>query len=413
MLDIVTGDETDTFSRAPAPVELRVDSVDSSGNKSTLATLHLPATTIDLGSRDQSTVATLQVTGTDSDNNRVVYGQSIPLQFGALDGLTVPIFVQRTGELAGMPGPLSDARPEPELAVFAGRYLFVGGGSDATLATATQLYDFAAFAPLVAPPLLPRVPRSVAFVGVVALLIDDAGASSFDFSQNTSSDATAPAGGSFGDVAGGATVFASDGSQYVVGATRTTGAPTSAVLAFDANGTPSWASLTEPRLGAAATWVQGRGLVVAGGSASGAGVEIVGPGAAMGYTLDYPADASTASGAATLDSGHVLLAGGTTLAGDSAGVRAIDLMCAQCAPTPWGALPVTLSPAQVFASDASDALIVGDDSAGTTHVFRATPTGPAQEVGTRVPHTGARAIVSPVGSVVLFGGASEIESFVP
>jgi hypothetical protein len=415
-LQIVTGEETDTFSRAPAPTTLEIDSVDSSsGVKSMLGTWHLPASTIDLGSLDQSTIATLQVTGTDANGDRVVYGQSIPIQFGALDGITVPIFVQRTGELARMPGPFSDARPAPTLALFAGgRYLFVGGGSDATLATTTQLYDFASFAPLAGPPPLPRAPESIAFVGTVGLVIDDTGATSFDFSSNTFYDATPMPGGSFGDVAGGATVTASDASQYVVGATRATGAATSAVLAFDTTGVQTWSALGEPRLGAAATWVNGRGVVVAGGSADGAGVEILSPGSTVGSLTSYPADPATGAGAAALDGQHVLLAGGLTPAGDDPGVREVDLTCnADCAPVAWGELPIALSPAQVFASDATDALVVGDDGAGTTHVFRVTPDAAAQEVPTRVAHTGARAIVSPVGSVVLFGGANEMESFVP
>ena len=37
----------------------------------------------------------------------------------------------------------------------------------------------------------------------------------------------------------------------------------------------------------------------------------------------------------------------------------------------------------------------------------------ATEVPTRTPHKNATAVWSPVGSVVLFGGANSIESFVP
>jgi hypothetical protein len=413
-LQIVTGEETDTFSRPPAPVvKLQVDSVDGSGNKRSLATATLPASSIDLGTVATNAVGTIEVSGTGADGSQLVYGQSLPIAFGALDGVTIPIFVQRTGELARMPRPLSDARPTPTLALFGGRFLFVGAGSDPALAQTTQLYDFAFLAPLTAPPALPRVPRSVAFVGMVGWLIDDGGATEYDFSANTSSEATAPAGGLYGDVAGGATVLASDGSQYVVGATRTTGAPTAKVLALDPTGQPSWRSLTAPRLGAAVTWVDGRGLVVAGGSASAAGVEVLGIGATTGSALAYPADGSIGAGASTLDPQHVLLAGGVTIAAQDAGVRAIDLGCgAQCTPTPWSALPTALASVQAFASDAAHALVVGSDLTGTTHVYRLTTTS-ATEVPTKVPHAGASALVSPVGSVVLFGGAHEIESFMP
>ncbi len=412
-LQLVTGEETDTFSRPPAPAKLEVDSVDSSGKKETLATASLPTSSVDLGSFPQSAVGTLQVVGSDAAGNRLVYGQSVPIQFGALNGAIVPVFVQRTGELARMPKPLSDARAAPTLALLGGRYLFVGAGADPALSRSAQLYDFAFLAPLGAPRTLPRAPKSVVFVGAVGWLIDDAGATSVDFSQGTEADVTAPAGGSFGDVAGGATVVAGDGSQFVVGATRTTGGPTKAVLSVDPAGKASWATLTESRLGASAAWVEGRGLVVAGGSDHAAGVEILSPGTLAGAPLSYPPDASTGSGAAALDGQHVLLAGGAMPTGQDAGVRAIDLACSmQCAPTSWASLPGPLAPAQLFASDSADALLVGDDPSGATRVFRLSAAAIAAVV-TKVPHVGARAIVSPLGSVVLFGGATEIESFVP
>ena len=49
---------------------------------------------------------------------------------------------------------------------------------------------------------------------------------------------------------------------------------------------------------------------------------------------------------------------------------------------------------------------------GTTYVFRLTKKG-ATEVPTKVATLNARAAWSPVGSVVLFGGANVIESFTP
>ena len=101
------------------------------------------------------------------------------------------------------------------------------------------------------------------------------------------------------------------------------------------------------------------------------------------------------------------------------GVRDLDLGCtppsASCTTvTSWGNLPVLLGSAQAFAWAApGDALVIGNEfGAGDTHVFRLSTTGPT-EVPTRVPHENARAAWSPVGSIVLFGGASVIESFTP
>jgi hypothetical protein len=44
-------------------------------------------------------------------------------------------------------------------------------------------------------------------------------------------------------------------------------------------------------------------------------------------------------------------------------------------------------------------------------VFRVTSAS-AKEIPTKVPHTDARAIWSPTGSVVLVGGSGQVESFV-
>ncbi len=57
-------------------------------------------------------------------------------------------------------------------------------------------------------------------------------------------------------------------------------------------------------------------------------------------------------------------------------------------------------------------LVVGDDVSGATHVYEVTKTS-ATELPTKAVHTRARATIAPVGSVVLFGGAPEIESYMP
>jgi hypothetical protein len=427
-LQLVTGGESDTFTRSPAPSTLRVDAIDSSGQVTTLATAHLPTATIDLGTQDENAVATLEISGLDDSGTRLVYGASIPLQYGALDGVTVPIFVQRTGELARMPGPLPDSRQAPALSSVQGQYLFVGGGNDPALAQQTQFYDFGQLAPFSSPPTLPRRPQSIAFVGTIALIVDDNGGTYFDFSANAAYTLQTPAGGSFADIAGGDTVVANDGTEYIVGATRTTGPATASVLIINPNdastsatqptGKLTWASLSAPRFGASATWVTGRGLVVAGGSTSAPGVEVL---AALpntkGAPLAYPPDASMGAGATTLDTQHVLLAGGLGVGGQDAGARSIDLACtAACTPAVWSALPVPIGTAQAFSLDAANAVVVGSEAGpsnrGLTHVFRLTSTA-AKELPTKVPHYNARALLSPLGTMLVVGGASEIESFAP
>jgi hypothetical protein len=447
---LVTGGETtaDVFSTPPAPATLRVDAVTPSGTgtaltTSTIADVSLPTSTIDLGSQSETTGTILTVTGLagdDAGDVRVLFGASLPMYLGNLNGYNLNIFIQRTGELARMSSTgMSDARTAPTLGVIEGRYVFVGGGNEGDVST--QLFDFLSYTWMTSPPALPIVPRSIVFDDMVAWVFDDSGAAYYDFSgQVASTTITFPAGGSSSDVAGGATVAdgSSSGVYYVVGPTRTS-VPTNLVLKVDTStttqsgypyGNPSWLTASTPRVGAATVWAAGYGLVLIGGNTTtdGAGVEIFAEGATVGSPRAFPSDATTGAGADALDATHVLVVGG--IDGDGmtdAGVRVIDLSCGEnCAPTSClASLPSALVATQVFDIDGSNATAVGDDASGTTHVFRITSpdawtTCSATEVPTKVSHTRARAILSPPstvapGSFVLVGGATggEIESFVP
>jgi hypothetical protein len=438
----------DTFTGPPAVATLTVLAIDTSGDPPTmLATGPISAATIDLGQQNESEVAALQVTGADANGVELVSGASLPVEFGELTGVSLPIFVQRVGQLVPLPpGPQGDARQAPTIAQFEGQYLFIGGGSDPSLAATSQIYDFAQFALLPQPPTLPRVPLSVAFVGTVALLIDGSGSATyFDFSDNSSTEATDLAGGSFADVAGGTTVISDLGSEFIVGATRT-GSPSRTVLEINPNDTSNanypngnltWLFLTEIRQGAAAAWVSGFGLVVAGGSTTASGAELftlpstsstttTGDVATSGKALPFPPDPSVGAGATAVTSvsaSTVLLAGGIVSLADGglslqdAGVRIIDVGCpSNCSVITWEtALPEPIVSAQAFSlpSGGAPAFVVGNDPLlGITHAFLLTTTA-ATEVPLNPQHMNATATLSPVGSIVIVGGADDIQSFVP
>ena len=411
-LALLVGGESDALTRDPAVIALQIDAVDDKGSASSLAHATLPATTIDLGSVPQDQVAIVRVTGTDKDGVTRVRGASPPVQLGGLDGSTLNIFVQRTGELARFPAPLPDGREAPIVAALQGRYIFVAGGD-----TTSQIYDLAAYATVPTPPKLPRVPKSIAIAGTAALLIDDQGATWFDVANpqaTAATDATAPQGGAFAEVSGGASVRASDGTVYVVGATRTAGDPSARVLRVDPTGTLSFVTLSAPRFAAAAAWMPGRGLVVAGGSAVAPGAEIVGPGATSGIALPYPSDPVAGAGATPIDDTHFVLAGGVGVGGADGGLRAIDVTCTTaCAVAPWQAtLPKPLTRAQAFPIDVSDVLVVGDDAAGSTHVVHVNVLQ-AIELPLHAARRNARAMVLSTGAIVVVGGAGVIESYVP
>ncbi|MGO9833052.1 MAG: hypothetical protein ACLP1X_02420 [Polyangiaceae bacterium] len=436
----------DTFTGPPAVTTLSVIAIDTAGDPpTTLKTAALPATTIDLGLQNENEIAALQITGADANGVELISGASLPVEFGGLAGISLPIFVQRLGQLVPLPpGTQGDSRPAPTIAEFQGQYLFIGGGSDTSLAPTTQIYDFSQFALLPQPPTLPLAPVSSAFVGTVALLIDASGAAIyFDFASNTPTTVTPPAGASFSDVAGGETVISDLGTEFIVGATRTSCSST--VLEINPNDTSNsnypngnltWLFLTEPRCGAAAAWASGFGLVVAAGSDTGSGAELLAlppttstssttttGDVSNGKGLPFPPDASVGAGATSLGGSSVLLAGGIApvaggdpLAFQDAGVRMIDIGCpgAPCPITTWEtSLPEPIMSAQAFELSAASAFVVGNEPfSGATHAFVLTTTT-ATEVPMTPPHTNATATLSPVGSIVVVGGANDIQSFLP
>src|ERR1700722_15837636 len=224
-VQLVTGEETDVFTQAPAPTQLLVYAVDSSSNDggmTELASGPVSSTSIDLGNQDENGTAILQVWGEDDAGAVVVFGQSLSLQYGAIAGGTLPLFVQRTNELARLPSPPTDARTSPVLAIIQGEFLFIGGGSgldvDAGLDSGvaggtTQLYDFASYAPLSSPPTLVYPFQSLPIGGTGPLLIGSSPPNSayyYDFSQDEFTAAVSPPSNSnnftFADVAGGQTL---------------------------------------------------------------------------------------------------------------------------------------------------------------------------------------------------------------
>ncbi|HXX67205.1 MAG TPA: hypothetical protein VEK07_08490 [Polyangiaceae bacterium] len=455
---LVTDDEAGTFTQDPVPTTLQIDEAlyasDGGVSISTLVDATLPVATIDLGNRSESTDAILAVSEFAASGQAVVYGASVLLDFGLLSGMTVPIFVQRTGQFARLPGALSDSRTSPLLAVFNGDTLLIAGGDQADTSAETQLYDFTQLAAYSSPPSLPVAPQSIAFQGTVSWLFDGDAGSYFDFSDSYQGSFGLPSGGgSFADIAGGATIVdPATGNEYIVGGTRTSGNPSKYVLEIvptDTSnssykfGNPHWITLGTPRLGAAAVWLTSQdALAIIGGNTdgdAGAGVELIAGGSTV-IALPYPPDPTSGAGGVVLDGGAVLVVGGVipgadgglsgsadvseasddgdATAGDDAAtasaLRVVDPTCeSSCAATPWGpSLPLTLVNAQAFTTTGVSVLIVGNDATGATHVYTATSSG-ITEIHTLVPHLNARAITSPTQSVLVVGGSSRIESFTP
>jgi hypothetical protein len=398
-IQLVTGEEVDVVSRTPQVVEILVEKVSLEGARTELARAKLFSPSLDLGSMVQREVGALSITGLDAAGVAVVRGDSLFLQWGALEHMTLEVFVQRTREFARLPRGPSVGSSE-RTAILASRYVLTTAGDQASL------YDLLRLTTL-APRTLPRVPRSLVTGGTSALLLDQHGASLIDLGTGAVSSFDAPSGGAFAEAAGGRTIPSPDGTQFVVGATRTDGGASARILIVDPSGRTTFASLNTAREGACAAYVEGRGLVVFGGSSGPEPIEVLAPGATTAAVLAQTSTAPRGCSATPLDGAHVAIAGG--IASDSP-VAVVDLGCTgTCPPTPWrGAIPLVQAESLALGPEAI--FLVGEDSSGVTRAFRASP-AELREIPLRTPRRGGRLLRSPTGSLLVVGGAPGIEQY--
>ncbi len=517
VINLITGGETGSdspFAEQPLPTELAVTATDIEGGTTDLIrTAYQAGATLTLPQLSSDNVDTLRATAYDSADAAIIYGQTIvPIQLGGIDGITLDLFVQRKGQFARMPSPVTPAIQSPLATIVDQQFIFVAD----TKAQQGWLYSLLFWAlaeavdggptstPLPCPPLTVAAISGTTYalficsekstsisgacqgetappddVDLHAYLYDVSGQpdSCETFAPGSGVDAGSPF--SWTSLAGGSAVTAPNGDVYIVGATRpamgASGAsgPTESVLRYAA---PSlndagiaqfprnWFALNTPRAGAAALWLTrstgaagARGLVVAGGNQPGdkvGGVEYLASGsvdAGQAFTLTaYPTDFTAGAGGAMVDETHLLLAGGTAQGGAAAPVRLLDLTCmSSCmaqtggttgdggadggghdggpregGPGDAGATAsIPLATAQGFSwpGDAAP-LFVGPSTSkgGVTRAFRvgvpstSTAAFAVSEVPLRVPaRTGTTAIQTAIPSVVVIGGDTTMESFIP
>jgi len=215
---------------------------------------------------------------------------------------------------------------------------------------------------------------------------------------------------SFDEVAGGAVVAGANGVSYVVGATRSS-APSSAVLVVAADRTLSVARLVTERRAAAASWLAGPGLIVAGGSSAGAGVETLAPAGTAFATRPYPPDA--VSGAAAVPTGNadeVLLVGGVDV-GSPAATRRLAANCtSKCEPTILepGGLGLPLVRCSAYGVGPGSVLAVCEDAVTReSRVSRVKDGGVSvEDIPLREPRLGATPLPTPLGTLALLGGVA-------
>jgi hypothetical protein len=167
-------------------------------------------------------------------------------------------------------------------------------------------------------------------------------------------------------------------------------------------------TLSGERARAAATWVDGVGLVVAGGSDTAAGVEVLADGETTPQPLAFPPDPTSGATAVLGTEGDLVLVCGTD-AGTAAPIRQLDVDCtADCMPTILSAdLGATLEACHAFAIEGERVLLTGSDSAdGVMRSFSfAVATADVVEHALREPRKGAVTLPAPNGTLAIIGGS--------
>ncbi len=411
---LTSGHEPDPWTLSPAAVRATLEKESASGGLTALGELALPVSSFGLG---EGAAGRFVLTGFDAADLPRLRARSLLVDPAGLAGSSLPLFVSRSGELGRPPGELStDLGKWPVATTIATRHLLVARGAPTGLVL--DGYDFAAWRPIAPPPALDCgrascEPRTLAVSqGSLVLALGDGWGFWFDPIVGDSSPIDEPQGlTSFALVAGGAAVEAPDGAVYVVGGTRLD-SPSASVLAIAADGTLSHLALTTARQGAAATWIEGRGLLVlGGGDTTVAGAELLADGSKAFVPLPQAPDESRGAAVVALDSTRILRVGGR-VGSDPAPTVELSLGCAaSCSPTNAGEV-VPLSPAAAFALPGGGTLVVGDDASGTTGVIR-WQAGASVAVPLREPRSGATALWMPTGHVgVIGGGPRTIELYV-
>lgn len=434
-IDITTGQEKDAFTADPpvTRVDIVVTFLDGSPPLKASAA---PGATFDLGTVTDTEQMSVVVDGVDTHGNPVMHGLSLGgLPISGISGASLPVFMARTLSWARPPGGLVQSHVGGVVGSIGEQYVTLTGGAKATGDTSTILptqvdaYDLFGLGGAVSHA-LPHPPETIVTVGSQQLLLYATGATWIDFTGSTApAEATLPTGlTSFGDVAGGSSVYdATGGRTFVVGGTRTSAVSKAVLEVPDSTTLPLVAyTLLTARKGAAATFVDGVGLVVAGGSADGSGVEVLAVGAKVFAALGYPADPVEGAGAVT-DGAHGLGLLGGTSAGMAAPTRLLDAACAKnCTITPalGVALPVAMNRMAVFRYVGQRSIVVGQETGGMgmtrTFLVDLSGAGSISELALKEPRRGATPMPSPLGTLTLLGGehadgtpATSIESFLP
>lgn len=414
VMELTSGLETDPWDGV---ARTEVSRVSSDGTVTELIEAPGVVESFKLG---KSGVGSYRIEGFDADGDLRVSGASMPMAAAGLAARTIPLLVGTAGEFARptllehVPG------ASPRLAPFGDRWvLVVGAGAADDGRVETDLFDVGFWRALSDPPRLPcpgdpcRVESLSVTQDNYAILIGPGGAKWFDLELQGFDDLVLPEGTSPEELSGGDVIQRPDGGAYLVAGTRK-GEPSAAVLEIEPDGFLVRRDMLVPRQGAAAAWVDGRGLVVIGGSESGAGVELLPDGASAFVSLPFPSDPTYGAALAVHDSSRIERLGGISLA-DGLHQPSVmyELGCgSDCEATPSGdALELEAVQAHVL-PETDSTIFIGTDSFGISRCYSHTPEGLLELPALRDERRWASAIVLATGQLGVFGGVDSEDSAV-
>jgi hypothetical protein len=446
-VDVTAGQETAAFVEAPAVSMVAVTVTSLDGTIDVTAT-GAPAQTFDFGDFDEFEQITVTLDGT-AESGQVMGGQTLPgLLLSTVVG-DIPVFAQRKGQWSRPLGGLAASHVNGVATVIEGRYLALTGGTAATGDPTSTTGDVDAYDLFglggdatstffsTAPQTIVAVPASTYNPDSQALILGSGSPELYDYTQGADNTDNAPLSLPTGmtawtDVTGGAVLSDGKGRAFVVGATRGSGA-TTAVLAVevDADGDVVLTDypLIVARAGAAAAYIEGVGLVVAGGSSMPPGVEVLSPaGAAFVAQGNSPADPVAGAGAVTDGGSGLVLIGGVEPGGAIAPTRHLELTnctagCAAAAVPGLAMLPIALVNVSAYPLGGQRSLAVGTQlgDGGLNRSF-IVDIGAliVTEALLREPRQGASVIPAPNATLAVLGGehadgtpALSVELFLP
>ena len=295
-VDVTAGQETAAFGEAPAVTTFAVTVTSLDGAIDVTAT-GAPGQTFDFGDFDDFEQITVTLDGS-AESGQVMGGQTLTgLLLSTILG-DIPVFAQRRGQWSRPSGGFAASHVNGVVTVIDGslpddprrhggdeghrrRPPGTSMRSICSASPATQRSPVFVPVPLTIVP----VPASSNNPDTQALFLSAGSPELYDYTQgadNTdNAPLTMPTGiTSWTDVTGGAVLSDGNGRAFVVGATRSGGATTAVLdVEVDADGDVVLTDfpLNVARAGAAAAYIADVGLVVAGGSSSLAGVEVLSP----------------------------------------------------------------------------------------------------------------------------------------